>query len=219
MVAAIGRLKHTPLSKSSIYLTNEGWDFLLHSIFMGWESIPTMADSGERYSPEVYIDAVREHEPAGTTEIADAVGVARQSADYRLRQLEDQGLVTSKKIGNSLAWSLVEDAIDSPHEQAFQAFADRLTDACGENIHEIILYGSVARGEHHETSDVDVLIIIEDEDSREAVHDEAVSIAFDVMIEYGASVSKNIKTKDEFETQKDSSYLTAVRREGRAYAG
>lgn len=186
---------------------------------MGQAPILSMADSGERHSAEEYIDAVREHEPAGTTEIADAVGVARQSADYRLRQLETQGLVKNKKIGNSLVWSLVEDATDSPHEQAFQAFADRLTDACGDHIHEIILYGSVARGEHRETSDVDVLIIIEDEEAREPVHDEAVSIAFDVMIEYGASISKNIKTKDEFETQKDSSYLTAVRREGQAYAG
>jgi DNA-binding transcriptional ArsR family regulator len=178
-----------------------------------------MSDSDrEQHSTAEYIDAVREHEPAGTTEIADAVGVARQSADYRLRQLEDQGLVTSKKIGNSLAWSLVEDAIDAPHEQAFQAFADRLTDACGEAIHEIILYGSVARGEAREHSDVDVLIIIEDESERDVVHDESVSIAFDVMIEYGASVSKNIKTKAAFENQKDSSYLTAVRREGRAYA-
>lgn len=65
--------------------------------------------SGERYSDEVYIDAVREHEPAATSEVAEAVGVARQSADYRLRQLQDDGKVESKKIGNSLAWSVVGD--------------------------------------------------------------------------------------------------------------
>jgi predicted nucleotidyltransferase len=175
--------------------------------------------SGARHSVDEYIDAVREHEPAGTKEIADVVGVARQSADYRLRRLEEEGIVTSKKIGNSLAWSLVEEEIDLPHEQAFEEFAARLTEACGEEIHEIILYGSVARGEHREGSDVDVLIIIDDESSRDPVHDAASSIAFDVMIEYDVSVSKSIKTKEAFETQKDGSYLTAVRREGRAYAG
>lgn len=174
---------------------------------------------GDRYSADEYIEAVREHEPAGTKEIADAVGVARQSADYRLRQLEDVGIVTSKKIGNSLAWMIVEDDSTSPHEQAFEEFSARLTDACGEEIHEIILYGSVARGEHREMSDVDVLIIIESETSRDAVHEQATSIAFDIMIEYDVSVSKNIKTKETFEAQKDGSYLTAVRREGRAYAG
>lgn len=62
----------------------------------------------DRHSDEEYLDAVREHEPAGTSEVAAAVGVARQSADYRLRQLEDEGKVGSKRIGNSLAWSVTE---------------------------------------------------------------------------------------------------------------
>lgn len=55
-----------------------------------------------------YLEAVAEHEPAGTAEIADAVGVTRQNADQRLRGLEDEGRVASKKIGNSLAWSLAD---------------------------------------------------------------------------------------------------------------
>lgn len=56
---------------------------------------------------ETYLDAVENHSPASTKEVADAVGVTRQGADYRLRQLEEMGKVTSKKIGNSLAWRLV----------------------------------------------------------------------------------------------------------------
>ena len=55
---------------------------------------------------EDYIDAVREHQPASTMEVAESVGVARQSADYRLRKLEDLGRVKSKKIGGSLAWTI-----------------------------------------------------------------------------------------------------------------
>jgi predicted transcriptional regulator len=38
-----------------------------------------------------YVGAVAEHEPAGTVEIAEAVGVTRQNADQRLRRLEDEG--------------------------------------------------------------------------------------------------------------------------------
>lgn len=69
-----------------------------------------MGDStGERHSEDEYLDAVREHEPAATSKVAEVVGVARQSADYRLRQLEDDGLVESQKIGNSLAWSIASD--------------------------------------------------------------------------------------------------------------
>jgi len=59
---------------------------------------------------EDYIDAVRKHEPAATREVAEEVGVTRQGADYRLRQLEDDGLVSSKMAGNSLVWFVVDDA-------------------------------------------------------------------------------------------------------------
>ena len=61
-----------------------------------------------RYEPEQsdeeILDAVRKHEPAGTSEVADELGIARQSADYRLRQLLEDGRVSKKKVGNSLVW-------------------------------------------------------------------------------------------------------------------
>ena len=70
-------------------------------------------DSSGRFKPEVsdeeILDAVRNHEPAGTSEVGDAVGLARQNADYRLRQLRDAGRVESKKVGRSLVWTLSGD--------------------------------------------------------------------------------------------------------------
>jgi predicted transcriptional regulator len=66
-------------------------------------------DSSGRFeatvSDEEILEAVREHEPAGTSEVGDAVGLARQNADYRLRNLRDEGRVGSKKVGRSLVWS------------------------------------------------------------------------------------------------------------------
>ena len=60
------------------------------------------------HSDEAVLEAVRKHEPAGTSDIADELGIARQSADYRLRRLLDEGYVMKQKIGNSLAWSADE---------------------------------------------------------------------------------------------------------------
>lgn len=48
--------------------------------------------------------AVREYEPAATSEVAAELGIARQSADYRLRKLRKGERVNSKKIGASLVW-------------------------------------------------------------------------------------------------------------------
>jgi predicted transcriptional regulator len=58
----------------------------------------------QKFSNEEYLDAVRENEPASTKEVGDAVGCSRQNADYRLRNLEDEGRVKSKMVGNSLVW-------------------------------------------------------------------------------------------------------------------
>lgn len=58
------------------------------------------------HSDEEFIEAVREHEPASTREVAEEIGIYRQSADYRLRRLEEDERVTRKKAGHSLVWML-----------------------------------------------------------------------------------------------------------------
>ena len=61
-----------------------------------------------RFSPEhtdaEILAAVRAHEPAATSEVANEVGMTRQGVDRRLRRLRDDGRVNSKKIGASLVW-------------------------------------------------------------------------------------------------------------------
>lgn len=68
----------------------------------------TNRNEGGRFTPEhtdeEILAAVRAHEPAATSEVAEELGVSRQGADYRLRQLHDEGRVSNKKIGASLVW-------------------------------------------------------------------------------------------------------------------
>lgn len=60
-------------------------------------------DNSGQYQPEhpdaAIIAAVEKHEPAGTSEVAEELTIARQSADYRLRSLEKEGELSVKKIG------------------------------------------------------------------------------------------------------------------------
>ncbi|OYR58641.1 helix-turn-helix domain-containing protein [Halorubrum halodurans] len=71
---------------------------------------------GVTHPESAYFDAIREHAPASTKEIADAVGVTRQGADYRLRQLEEEGKVESKMVGNSLVWLVDDGDADASNE-------------------------------------------------------------------------------------------------------
>lgn len=66
-------------------------------------------DPAMAHDEQEYLDAIREHSPASTREVADEVGVTRQGADYRLRQLKSDGKVTAKKVGNSLIWMLPDE--------------------------------------------------------------------------------------------------------------
>lgn len=64
-------------------------------------------DAGQytvKYAEEDVLAAVREHAPAATREVAEAVGFTRQNADYRLRRLADEGKVRRKKVGPTLIW-------------------------------------------------------------------------------------------------------------------
>lgn len=58
---------------------------------------------------EDYFEAIRDHSPATTSEIAEAVGVTRQGADYRLRRLQEEGKVDSQMVGNTIIWTVVDD--------------------------------------------------------------------------------------------------------------
>lgn len=59
----------------------------------------------ETYSREAFTDAIRaEGGMAGTQEIADRVGCVYDTAYKKLRALEDEGYVTSRKVANARLW-------------------------------------------------------------------------------------------------------------------
>lgn len=101
-------------------------------------------------------------------------------------------------------------------KQAFEEFAQTVREKLGENIHEIILYGSTARGEATEHSDVDVLIIMDGTPQREH-RDSIFGAAFDVCLEYGVDVTPNIYSQSEFQKRRKYPFLTDVLNEGQVY--
>jgi len=57
------------------------------------------------YSTEDFLNAISlEGGMAGTGEIADQVGCAHDTAYKRLQEMEEEGLVSSRKVGNTLLW-------------------------------------------------------------------------------------------------------------------
>ena len=87
-------------------------------------------------------------------------------------------------------------------------FADAVK---SDGIIKIILFGSVARGDDTEHSDIDILIICNRRDEiQDKVDDEIAWIMYDK----GELVSAHIMTEELFNETKDFSFLTNVLREG-----
>jgi Mn-dependent DtxR family transcriptional regulator len=63
------------------------------------------------YSTEDFFEAIRsEGGMAGTGDIAKKVGCAHDTAYKRLQRMEEDGLVSSRKVGNTLLWERIENS-------------------------------------------------------------------------------------------------------------
>lgn len=100
----------------------------------------------------------------------------------------------------------------SRHREAFDAFAERAKEELGNSLRKLVLYGSVARGEETEESDVDLFAVVETERDRERLMD----IAFDVGLEYEVAMSPVVKTTEEFSDMRDTMFGREVQQTGEA---
>ncbi len=68
-------------------------------------------DTGQytgNYSSKEFLTAIENIDGmAGTGDIADEIGCAHDTAYKRLQNLENDGLVKSQKVGNTLIWSVI----------------------------------------------------------------------------------------------------------------
>lgn len=80
-----------------------------------------------------------------------------------------------------------------------------------EDIHEIILYGSVARGDDNEDSDIDILII---SDNFDKIEDKIADEVLKVIFNENEYISAQIMSNEHFEKTKKFSFLTNVLKEG-----
>ena len=78
-------------------------------------------------------------------------------------------------------------------------------------ILKIILFGSVARYEDGEESDIDILIITSDCDE---LPDEINSIAVDIILEKDEFISPHVMSEEHFNKTIDYPFLTNVLKEG-----
>lgn len=85
----------------------------------------------------------------------------------------------------------------------------------------VILYGSYARGDNNESSDIDLMVLTDMSDHEIVdIEDRIADVAYDFELEKGIPVSVNVKNKAHFQYWKNTlPYYKNIDREGVVLAG
>lgn len=113
-----------------------------------------------------------------------------------------------------------ESLLANAHTAAAEAFVDRVRSQHDDDIVKLYVFGSTVRGEAHGlASDVDVLIVLDDDTDRNATAEALRDIALDVIIEYGPAVELHMLSESTFNRyQRDGNpFIRNVITEGHSY--
>ncbi len=97
-----------------------------------------------------------------------------------------------------------------------QQFASSLRKLLGNTLDSVIVYGSYAREDYSELSDVDVMILVTlSEEKIKKISDEISDMAFEYLMRFGVDISPVITNIDHFNYWVDNlPYYRNVRDEG-----
>lgn len=78
-------------------------------------------------------------------------------------------------------------------------FSEEVKKILGKSLRKIILYGSYARGDYTENSDIDLMILTTLTDKEiEKIESNIYDLAFDFLMDYGVDISVVIKNEAQF---------------------
>ena len=103
-------------------------------------------------------------------------------------------------------------------EKIINEFANRVAKILGKHLKQIILYGSYARGDFNENSDIDIMILVDLKDKElEKKHEKIIEIAYDIETDNNFNIhfSPLLRNVDKFNYWLDTipCYMN-VKREG-----
>ncbi len=93
-----------------------------------------------------------------------------------------------------------------------EEFAHQLKAKYGDSVEQVILYGSVARGEEHPESDIDILVVTRD--TSWSFRISLAAEASEVLMREGVYVSAKPVNVDRFKQPGETLFWRNVRREG-----
>lgn len=96
-------------------------------------------------------------------------------------------------------------------KKAIEEFVKILRDRYSDRVKKVILFGSVARGDSSEESDIDVLVV------GSMTLDEIINVTFPILLRFGEFISPHVMDEEHYMRLKSerSGFIESVEKEGK----
>ncbi|MCX5832417.1 MAG: nucleotidyltransferase domain-containing protein [Deltaproteobacteria bacterium] len=88
-------------------------------------------------------------------------------------------------------------------EKAIRSLKERLVELHGDDV-ELRIFGSVARGDYHENSDIDILVVLPSQVSN-AIEEQVFDLAYDIELECGVIIGTIVYSKEFWSSEQAAS--------------
>lgn len=162
--------------------------------------------------------------------LSSAIRVTPPNLALILADLKKEGVLTSKEYGRSLVYSanrkhyLVERVLLPlfKHErEAFMELKAIIKRKFKFPYESIVLFGSMASGSEHPSSDIDLLIVINNQKNKERIEQRILDMNVEILEKFGNQLSPYVLTKREFalKYKNGDSLILKISREGEILDG
>ena len=84
--------------------------------------------------------------------------------------------------------------------QSIYLFLQQIKKILEQSLSQVIVYGSYARGDYHDNSDVDIMVLVDlSNEEIKTIENKIFDIAFDIEMNTGVDISPILKNRVEYE--------------------
>jgi predicted nucleotidyltransferase/biotin operon repressor len=144
-------------------------------------------------------------------QIAQEIKVSPAACHKALRELYNEGLLLLRNIGKSYLYRLntenllVSDILKPLYEregkipeEIYEGIVRNISFPVINDIVSIAVFGSVKRRKERPTSDIDLLVLIKDSESKRKVEEDFGKVNQKIMSRFGNTISPYVQTVEEF---------------------
>ena len=167
-------------------------------------------------------------QPLSGRQIGELSGLTHRGAIHALESLVEIGAVKQRRAGQAYQYSLLKDSIFVeriviPCIRAEASLFDDLkmdiTTHFEKDTMSLVLYGSLARGDERNGSDIDIIAVVKDERKKREAEEKVASNVPYFRARFNGILSMHCFTKNEIKGRKTLSLIKSVMKEGIALSG